>query len=968
MEEEKERLLGSVLPSMYSTRKKQVLKVSEFTLDEPQEDDLLFNDFKIPETIPSEEKVVEILKYMAKEQGTEDQISKLIQPSKEANWQMIQVFYNQWNSYPRPEVVFQGLEAPEISVDLFRSAIIAVRNGPFYWIRRLLLYPVDQIVLDRSLKIAKEIKEKPLADHTKQIEEICVLVQFFYELMNTSYGFEKIMKKGGPEASLILLLIPGQHKLISLICSLLSVFIIYKESNHDIITSLRSQAERFGYNSPFSIFADSVLSGSNSPWIFVFINAVLFYAKDVFERTTLRYQILNAGFSKALDLTFTSEIREQIDKFKESMTKDDEEVNRLFGLRGFAFGDPYYSIQSSIKLCPESSKTFSSLMMELVWAKNAECINFDEYVDILINLLTAVHHAKNDKWYQTMGNYIWTLAPLEIDPTENVTPIEEEVQRFTGFVNEGTFKKAHEESVQITKSSADQVKKLEKIKEELNKIIEVSDKFNGDNTLKIHSRKFSSAELFVLTTNEIKQTDNENQVSPISIPPPPPPPPGAGIPPPPPPPPGVVIPPPPPPPPGAGIPPPPPPPPPPGAGIPPPPPPPPGGKRPPPPPGLAPPKPAYPAHPNVAPPKKVRTIFWDKIPDINREKTIWKDIDDTKANVNDDELIEQFLAAETKKPVAKAAKKKKETVSLLTPDKSQQVCIILKTIKMSPQKIASELIAMSDVISLDYIASLKKAAPTPEDYNAIDGYKGPHELLGEAEQFFLAIKHVKMLPLRLDLLLMNKPSEDLLPAIKDAEIFLKATNQIKTSKTFTKILAVILRCGNYINGGTMRGGAYGFDLQFLGNLGDVRSQVSGETFMTMLVRICIANYPQYLSFPEEVDLAEKAANINFDITSELVNKYGAVVNQCENRKEAMDALLLEDGLKKKAEKFTAEAKPLVEKYKAKSEEAKTEFDKLKKDLALQKLDSGDFFSLFAKFAHDFQAAIKKCTEESKPDK
>jgi len=43
----------------------------------------------------------------------------------------------------------------------------------------------------------------------------------------------------------------------------------------------------------------------------------------------------------------------------------------------------------------------------------------------------------------------------------------------------------------------------------------------------------------------------------------------------------------------------------------------------------------------------------------------------------------------------------------------------------------------------------------------------------------------------------------------------KASQEVKNSQKLRKILEVVLALGNYLNGGTNRGGAYGFKVSFL---------------------------------------------------------------------------------------------------------------------------------------------------------
>lgn len=356
----------------------------------------------------------------------------------------------------------------------------------------------------------------------------------------------------------------------------------------------------------------------------------------------------------------------------------------------------------------------------------------------------------------------------------------------------------------------------------------------------------------------------------------------------------------------------------------------------------------------------MRAFFWDKIPDEAREKSIWKGVDDMKARVNNADLVRLFAAAEKKEPKKDKAKahEKKESVSLVNPEKSQAVVIALRTIKLPGPKIASSLVAMDDAISLDHLSSLKRCIPTMEDYKAIDEYKGPHEQLGQCEQFFLALKHIQMLPLRVDIMLTPDPSAELKIALDSATTFLRASEQIKESKALKRMLEVILKYGNYMNGGTARGGAYGFKLDILGKLKDIRGADKGTSFATLLAIVCKENYKECLTLQKELSECQKAAEVNFESVRESYVKMNGIYNTCEKQASVINGLINTDGLKKHSERFTKAAKPLLDKFKQLDTKGNNLFKELKEAYGEPELKSGEFFGYFAALARDFNEALE----------
>ncbi|EDO29773.1 predicted protein, partial [Nematostella vectensis] len=107
--------------------------------------------------------------------------------------------------------------------------------------------------------------------------------------------------------------------------------------------------------------------------------------------------------------------------------------------------------------------------------------------------------------------------------------------------------------------------------------------------------------------------------------------------------------------------------------------------------------------------------------------------------------------------------------------------------------------------------------PTPEEQEMYKNIKleDVPNLLHE-DRFMLKLCEIPDLDKRLDLLLviMEFPCQydDLAPAVKG---LLEACHELYCSKKFPVVLEYILAIGNYINGGTNRGGAYGLRLTSL---------------------------------------------------------------------------------------------------------------------------------------------------------
>ncbi|OHT16046.1 hypothetical protein TRFO_13540 [Tritrichomonas foetus] len=443
-------------------------------------------------------------------------------------------------------------------------------------------------------------------------------------------------------------------------------------------------------------------------------------------------------------------------------------------------------------------------------------------------------------------------------------------------------------------------------------------------------------------------------------PPPPPPPPGAP-PPPPPPPPGAPPPPPPPPP---GAPPPPPPPPPPGApGMPPPPPPPPGAPPPPPgAPGMPPPPPAGPPKkPNPKPPKPLRALYWQKIPDVQSEKTLWKDIDDTKAVFDQDALMDLFVQNEPAKPqkaaAADAAPPKPKLVEILDSNRSKSISIMVSRFRRPHNEVADQIRRLDDAITEDELSALKANLPTPEEIGAVEAYDGDPNLLGKAEQFVLAVSKVKLLNLHVDFLYLKKTFETQMGDIEEPINTIKGgIKAINTSPKLRELLSLLLRIGNFINGGTNRGGAYGFKLDFLDKVREIRTVKPGF----LLVHFLAEQFPVDQLW-EELNILKKCLTYDVETIRKDFKQMEMTFNRLDKAMPQAEKLVLDakpSNLYPQFNKFKGENADRINKPGKVFNEIDEDYKKLVSAYGEEpdKLPMADFFGIFLHLADSLRQA------------
>jgi len=295
----------------------------------------------------------------------------------------------------------------------------------------------------------------------------------------------------------------------------------------------------------------------------------------------------------------------------------------------------------------------------------------------------------------------------------------------------------------------------------------------------------------------------------------------------------------------------------------------------------------------VAPKKKaepkvpMRPLHWSKVPDAKAVDTMWFVMDESSAPVEFDALEAAFGLAQMRERSATAEhvaaggggatprdkKPRKEEVQLIDMKRSNNISIALARIRLTDEQIKQAIMdPVSHPLTSEQLNSLLSVLPTGEELESIRDYTGEVESLGRVEKFFCVLQDVERLGPRLQAM---QAKEQFMPQYEtlseEFKTILTAIEQVRTSSALQKVLTTVLAIGNYLNGTSARGGAYGFKLADLGKLVQVKSGDSKTTLLHYLASIiakadpsCIDRLKDDLnSLPEakDIPLAEKQAEL-----------------------------------------------------------------------------------------------------------
>ena len=300
----------------------------------------------------------------------------------------------------------------------------------------------------------------------------------------------------------------------------------------------------------------------------------------------------------------------------------------------------------------------------------------------------------------------------------------------------------------------------------------------------------------------------------------------------------------------------------------------------------------------------MKAFHWSKLADVKAAGTIWLDPSFKEATINIQD-VEQLFGAKQSTPRANAdtaldasgargANHTPKHVQLIDVKRSNNVAIALARLRKTNEEIKASLTDPdAHPLTNEQVAALILIAPTAEEVEMVAEYTGDREALGKVELFFLALSEIQNVQPKLNALQVTQLFHAQALALNEELVSLKdACQQVQTSQALKHLLQLVLALGNHLNGTSNRGGAYGFKLNDLAKLVQVKSTDASTTLLHYTAKLMHAEaddahnlqaLSQQLSQVETVrnfDLREKRADI-----SKLETNYTLVQAQANKQPE-----------------------------------------------------------------------------------
>lgn len=271
---------------------------------------------------------------------------------------------------------------------------------------------------------------------------------------------------------------------------------------------------------------------------------------------------------------------------------------------------------------------------------------------------------------------------------------------------------------------------------------------------------------------------------------------------------------------------------------------------------------------------KLKKLAWKKVPPAKVVGSTWETVatqfDDLELNV--DSLEGFFVAQETgsgggggggggakKKPAAPTV------VSLLDPKRANHVSIAMSRLKKEPEEVFEAILGLDDsMFTIDELESLMSIVPTAEDLGPLKEFSGDVSKLDKPEKFFILFLELPNVASRVRTWLFVRTFDESVHAILPKIGTIKRTfRQIRMGKNFNKLLALVLGLGNYLNGGTFNGRAYGFELNILLRLADTKaSSKPGFTLLHYLYTLVDEKHRDILDWYSDFRDLDDAVSIS----------------------------------------------------------------------------------------------------------
>ncbi|KAK3016527.1 hypothetical protein RJ639_006850 [Escallonia herrerae] len=287
---------------------------------------------------------------------------------------------------------------------------------------------------------------------------------------------------------------------------------------------------------------------------------------------------------------------------------------------------------------------------------------------------------------------------------------------------------------------------------------------------------------------------------------------------------------------------------------------------------------------------KLKALHWDKVRATSDRATVWDQLKSSSFQLNED-MMESLFGCNSASSVPKEVTRKSVLPPLehenrvLDPKKSQNIAILLRALNVTRDEVTEALLDGSpEGLGAELLETLVKMAPTKEEEIKLRDYKGDISKLGSAERFLKAVLDIPFAFKRVEAMLYRANFDTEVKYLRNSFQTLEAASEeLKNSRLFLKLLEAVLKTGNRMNVGTNRGDARAFKLDTLLKLADIKGTDGKTTLLHFVVQEIIRsegtlsdtsteNFPSNTGFRvKEEDFKKQGLQVVVGLGRELGN-------------------------------------------------------------------------------------------------
>ncbi|GAB2231789.1 hypothetical protein Drorol1_Dr00010801 [Drosera rotundifolia] len=241
---------------------------------------------------------------------------------------------------------------------------------------------------------------------------------------------------------------------------------------------------------------------------------------------------------------------------------------------------------------------------------------------------------------------------------------------------------------------------------------------------------------------------------------------------------------------------------------------------------------------------RLKPLHWDKVRATSERATVWDQLKSSSFQLNEG-MMESLFGCNAASSAPKETSRRsvvppvaENENRLLDPKKSQNIAILLRALNVTRDEVSEALLDGSTKgLGADLLETLVKMAPTKEEEIRLKDYKGDVSRLGTSERFLKAILDIPFAFKRVEAMLYRANFDAEVKYLRKSFTTLeKASEELKSSRLFLRLLEAVLRTGNRMNVGTNRGNAKAFKLDTLLKLVDIKGTDGKTTLLHFVVQ------------------------------------------------------------------------------------------------------------------------------------